>query len=270
VRRHGVIGVWYAPATGMAPSVPENLHDTPTGSTHDPADVPSDAGPGVVTVYSDIVCPWAHIALHRLRDALARCGADDTVVIEHRAFPLEVLDGRPTPRDAFDRAVEVGRSVAPGAGWEPWDGPEWSFPTSSILALEAVQAAAAQDPSMADPVDHAMRTAFWVHHKCIATMPVVLEVLETTSGIDFDEAAAELWSGRPRATIRHHTDTAATAAVTASPYVVVRGLDGARSWTNPGITTDGPPDRFAIADDEPAAYDDIVEYALASHSYAGG
>jgi predicted DsbA family dithiol-disulfide isomerase len=138
------------------------------------------------------------------------------------------------------------------------------------LALESVQAAAAQDPNLADPVDHAMRTAFWVRHECIATMPVVLQILESTAGVDFGEVAAELWSGRPRATIRHHTDAAASAAVTASPSIVVRGLDGARGWTNPGITTDGPPDRFQIAADEPAVYDDIVEYALASHSYAGG
>jgi predicted DsbA family dithiol-disulfide isomerase len=115
-----------------------------------------------------------------------------------------------------------------------------------------------------------MRLAFWVHHRCIATMPMVLEILQASAGVAFDEAAAELWSGRPRATIRHHTDAAASAAVTASPYLVVKGLDGARSWTNPGITTDGPPERFEIADDEPAVYDDIVEYALASHSYAGG
>jgi len=235
-----------------------------------PADIPSDAGPGVITVYSDIVCPWAHLALHRLRDALGRSGADDTVVIAHRAFPLEVLNGRPTPFDAFDRAVAMGRSIAPDAGWERWDGPEWSFPSSSILALEAVQAAAAQDPTRADLVDHAMRTAFWVHHKCIAAMPVVLEVLETTGGVDFDAAAAELWSGRPRAALRHHTDTAKSAAVEASPHVIVKGLDDARSWTNPGITTTGPPEHFDIATDDPTVFDDIVEYALASRSYAGG
>jgi predicted DsbA family dithiol-disulfide isomerase len=233
-------------------------------------DIPSEAGPGVITIYSDVVCPWAHLALYRLRDALDRNGATGTVPIEHRAFPLEVLDGRPTPREAFDRAVDMGRSIAPDAGWEHWDAPEWAFPPSSLLALEAVQAAASQNPAHADLVDHATRLAFWVRHECIAAMPVVLEILRRTDGVDFDGAAAEFWSGRPRATIRHHVDAAATAAVPASPHLVVRGLDDARSWTNPGITTNGPAERFDIAADEPAVFDDIVEYALASRSYAGG
>lgn len=56
-----------------------------------------------VEVWSDIHCPWALVALHRLRQARARLGAE--VVFVPRAWPLEWVNGRGTPLDIV--SVEV-------------------------------------------------------------------------------------------------------------------------------------------------------------------
>jgi hypothetical protein len=39
-----------------------------------------DVRPGTVVMYSDIGCPWASLALHRLRKRRAELGLDDVVV----------------------------------------------------------------------------------------------------------------------------------------------------------------------------------------------
>ncbi|MGN6174406.1 MAG: hypothetical protein ACTHPS_15920, partial [Streptosporangiaceae bacterium] len=48
-----------------------------------------------VEVWSDIHCPGALVAVHRLRQARARLGAE--VVFVPRAWPLEWVNGRGTP-----------------------------------------------------------------------------------------------------------------------------------------------------------------------------
>jgi predicted DsbA family dithiol-disulfide isomerase len=58
----------------------------------------SDSGlanpdPHVVTVWSDIGCPWAGLALHTLHDAATECSVD--LLIDYRVFPLELAHADP-------------------------------------------------------------------------------------------------------------------------------------------------------------------------------
>jgi len=53
-----------------------------------------------VIVYSDIGCPWASLGLFNLRRAAAEEGVRLTV--DHRAFPLELFNSRPTPKWILD------------------------------------------------------------------------------------------------------------------------------------------------------------------------
>ena len=64
-----------------------------------------------VDIWSDIHCPWALIAVHRLRTARDRYGLD--VVFVPRAWPLEWVNGRGTPR------AIVTTETAALAGHEP-------------------------------------------------------------------------------------------------------------------------------------------------------
>ena len=58
------------------------------------------AGTINVTVWSDVGCPWATLALHTLHDAAVRAGA--TLDVTHRCFPLELFNEVPTPKGLLD------------------------------------------------------------------------------------------------------------------------------------------------------------------------
>src|SRR3954452_10855295 len=56
----------------------------------------------VVDFWSDIGCPWASLAVHRFRAARSALGLDGQVVLRHRAFPLELINGQGTPKGTLD------------------------------------------------------------------------------------------------------------------------------------------------------------------------
>src|SRR5689334_23517716 len=91
---------------------------------------------GIVHVWSDIHCPWAFVAVHRLRAARAKHRLD--VVFTPRAWPLEWVNGRGTPRDI------VTTETAALAGHEPelfnaYTAESW--PSTFLPAFELVAAA---------------------------------------------------------------------------------------------------------------------------------
>src|SRR4051812_46903483 len=100
--------------------------------------------PRTIVVYSDIGCPWAHVAVYRLLRARARLDLDDRVTLDHRAFPLEVFNSQPTPKSILDAEIPVAGGVEPNAGWQTWQGAEHEYPVTMLPALEAVQAAKEQ------------------------------------------------------------------------------------------------------------------------------
>src|SRR3954462_12903607 len=103
-----------------------------------------DVSAGEIVVYADSGCPWAHVAVTRLHAARERLGLDDDVRFDHRAFPLELANARPTPWNVLNAEVPVTAAAEPDAGWKMWQGPPWDWPVSTLLALEAVQAAKEQ------------------------------------------------------------------------------------------------------------------------------
>ncbi len=108
-----------------------------------------DVARGTVVVYSDIGCPWSHAAVWRLWDARARLGLDEAVRFDFRAFPLELINSRPTPKLTLDAEIPVAGALAPRAGWQIWQAPDWQYPSTMLPALEAVQAAKAAFPGWA-------------------------------------------------------------------------------------------------------------------------
>jgi predicted DsbA family dithiol-disulfide isomerase len=89
-----------------------------------------------VTIYSDIHCPWATVAAHRLRQARDKHGLD--VVFDHRPWPLEWVNEKGTPR----HIVEPESAVL--ANYEPelfgrFEGQSW--PSTFLPAFELVAAA---------------------------------------------------------------------------------------------------------------------------------
>jgi predicted DsbA family dithiol-disulfide isomerase len=197
--------------------------------------------PGTVTVWSDTGCPWASLALHTLRAAAAGRGQD--LRIDHRAFPLELLNGQPTPKFIVEPEVVTIGAHRPELGWGLWRGPEADYPSTTLLPLEAVQAAKAEAVGGlrgSDELDAALRHAFYAGSRCVSVLSVVLDVAAGCPHVDASALEAALARGAGRAEVFAQWRIAGTDAVQGSPHLFT--ADG---WAahNPGadLTWTGDP-----------------------------
>lgn len=251
----------------MSPS-PPTVAPAPAAPPQ-PVLIPPPAG--VLQVWSDLLCPFTHVALHRLRQAQAELPAGDPaaqVQLEHHAFALELFNG-PHPRRGTDtEAVGLGQ-VAPDAGFRVWGAADDLYPHTVLLAAEAVLAATAQSRTAGTALDAALRAAFWTHSRSIAHRQVILEIAGKVvqgpgSGLDVAALAAALDDGRYRADLMRDHDLASTDAIDGSPTFV---LPDGTTITNPGIVVhwEGPwAAGFPIVDShDPAVYADLLRRAAA-------
>ncbi|HET8601847.1 MAG TPA: DsbA family protein [Segeticoccus sp.] len=177
---------------------------------------PNNSTPGVVTVWSDIACPWATMALQTLHRQAAERGAD--LRIDHRCFPLELLNGEPTAKPMHDEEVERITAVRSDLGWSTWTGPEWAYPVTTLPAMEAVQAAKVQGLQAADALDAALRRAYFVEQRCVSMLPVIEDVARGCAGVDADRLMAALHAGTGRAAVFADLAVAGDGQVQGSPH----------------------------------------------------
>ncbi|MCT2592302.1 DsbA family protein [Streptomyces sp. N2-109] len=180
--------------------------------------------PRTVTVWSDIGCPWASLALHTLRAAAGERGAD--IRIDHRAFPLELFNDQPTPRFIVEPEVIVIGARRPELGWRVWSGRESDYPSSTLTALEAVQAAKA--PTVgglrgSDELDAALRRAFYAESRCISIIPVILEIARECAHVDAEELAKALERGAGRPEVYAQWRVAQGPEIQGSPHLFASG-----------------------------------------------
>jgi predicted DsbA family dithiol-disulfide isomerase len=188
--------------------------------------------PGAVQVRSDLLCPFAHLTLHRFRQARERLGLP--VAVEHHTFALELFNGPHRRRGTDTEAVGVGQA-APELDWRIWAGPDDLYPHTVLLAAEAVHAAQAQSLAAGEALDLGLRRAFWTQSRSIAHRAVVLEIAAEVrdAGTDLDVAALTdaLDTGAHRRDVTADHIVAQTDAIPASP--TLRLADGT-AYTNPG------------------------------------
>jgi predicted DsbA family dithiol-disulfide isomerase len=109
-----------------------------------------------VTIYSDLHCPWATIAISRLRAARERHGVD--VVFDVRAWPLEWVNERGTPRGIVEAETALLAHVEPEL-FGRYRSPSW--PSTFLPAFELVAAARRVGGlRAAEDVDVAIRRRF--------------------------------------------------------------------------------------------------------------
>ncbi|GIH59903.1 DsbA family oxidoreductase [Microbispora siamensis] len=218
--------------------------------------------PGTIIIFSDIWCSFAHIAVHRLHKTRERLGLTGRVRFDHRAFPLELLNDAPSPRPGTDS--EVGRMAAlePDAGWQLWQAKDWLYPSTTLPALEAVQAAKEQGFAASEQLDLALRRAFWAESRCISHRKVILDAAASTGVVDVDALAAALDDGRARRTLSEQAAVAATERVNCSPHLF---LPDGTDHANPGIEV-GWAGSYGIgwpvvSSDDPSVFEDILKRA---------
>jgi predicted DsbA family dithiol-disulfide isomerase len=217
--------------------------------------------PGTIQIWSDLLCPFAHVALHRLFTARENLGLTERVRFDHRTFALELFNG-PHPRPGTDsEAVGLGQ-IAPEAGFRLWSAADWLYPSTVLLAAEAVHAAKAQGPRSSEDLDRALRKAFWMESRSIGHRQVILDVAAETSTVDASVLAEALDSGAYRSALMADHAIASTDAITGSPHLF---LPDGSSVHNPGISVrwEGPwAAGYPIAtEDDPAWAEKLVRTA---------
>jgi predicted DsbA family dithiol-disulfide isomerase len=215
--------------------------------------------PGVITVYGDLLCPFASLAIAGLRAARDRLGRD--VRLDIRAFPLELINKAPHSygRLEAEKAMLVG--IAPGLGWRRWHAAPSKWPVTSLLPLEAVQTAKRASIgglAASEELDSALRRAFFVDSRCIALLPVVLEVAEECAQVDSYQLWVALKEGAGRAEVFAQLGEQERGAVRASPHVFT--AEG-RDWLNPGLEMDHPGDYPVFKRYDAGVYEEIVSAA---------
>lgn len=190
-------------------------------------------GTSTVDVWSDIHCPWALIAVHRLRAARDRHGLD--VVFVPRAWPLEWVNGHGTPR------AIVTTETAALAGHEPelfnlYQNDSW--PSTFLPAFELVAATRRRHGlRAAEEVDYALRLAFFRDSVDVSVRFGLGLALERAAAacptIDTEAVLDEWLRANPRADVVDDFAASAGLPIQGSPQVF--WPDGTTTH-NPGMT----------------------------------
>lgn len=217
---------------------------------------------GTIVLWSDIGCPWAHAAVARLRRTRAEAGLDGRVAIDHRAFALEHLNRRSTPKLILDAEIPVAGALEPGAGWRIWQGPDWTYPVTTMMAMEAVQAAKAQSMSASESLDAALRVAMFGRSRCISLRHVILEVADGCEGVDAAVLARALDAGTARRALMDQAEEAGAWGVQGSPHLF---LPDGSDIHHPGVELEWVGAKGTgfpiVRRDDPSIYLAIVEGA---------
>lgn len=183
-----------------------------------------------MTVYSDIHCPWATLAVHRLRAARDAQGLD--VLFDQRAWPLEWVNGAGTPRKIVEPESIALTSHEP-ALFGRFQGSSW--PSTFLPAFELVAAARrVAGLGAAEAVDYRLRVAFFAESMDLSVRSGLAEALQPLA----DELDVDA--------VMHAWDTQAVRADVGADYVKSKELpiqgspqifwpDGSTSH-NPGMT----------------------------------
>ena len=219
-----------------------------------------EVAPGTIVVYSDIGCPWSHLAVDRLLATRADMGLEGEVVLDHRAFVLELANAEPTPKRVLDAEIPVLGALDPKAGWQMWQGDDWTWPGTMLPAMEAVQAAKEQGLRAGEQLDRALRRAFFGESRPISLRHVILDVAEGCPGVDAERLADALDDGRARkAVIDQHRLAEADDDVSGSPHLF---LPDGTACHNPGIDMHWEGEQGqgfpVVTSDDPSIYGDLL------------
>lgn len=222
--------------------------------------------PATVTVWSDIGCPWATLALRTLRAAIQK--RDAAVDIDHRAFPLELFNAGPTPQNIVDPEIVAIASLLPELGWSCWSAPASTYPVTTLPAMAAVQAAkhpAVGGLAASDQLDGALRQAFYTDHQCISIHSVITDVARTCPDVDSEQLERQLAQGAGIAAVHRDFEQARSLSIQGSPVVEI--ADDTRRH-NPGATyhwTSPPPTGFARLENyDPQWADDLLDHVASA------
>jgi predicted DsbA family dithiol-disulfide isomerase len=173
-----------------------------------------------IEVFADIVCPFTHVGLRRLRDMRAERGSKTPIAIH--AWPLELVNGEPVDRNVVAREIAALRtSVAPEL-FAGFDRAAW--PVTSIPAFGLVTSAYAHDDATGEAISFAVRDALFEQGLDVADRDVLRHIGAPYGVEPLTPAAAD-------AAARRDFERGRNRLVRGSPHFFV----GSHDWFCPGL-----------------------------------
>lgn len=112
----------------------------------------------MIEVFADVGCPFAHLGIRRFLAARDAAGRDD-VVLHVRAWPLELVNGRPLDPSFIAEEIDEIRPQLVSSEFAGFR--VEAFPASSIPAMELTAAAHELDPRSGERMAVAVRDALF-------------------------------------------------------------------------------------------------------------
>ncbi|MDQ2745109.1 MAG: DsbA family protein [Chloroflexota bacterium] len=148
-----------------------------------------------VELYSDIHCPWAYLAVYRLRQVWPEY--QDRVRLSFRALSLELKNRRPTPKPILDVEFDLMKEQEPELPIQRWQAPEYLFVPTFLPAFEAEKAAEQQGEDAAWEFAWQVRLAFFDQSRTVC-MRNELKRVASDAGLDTEQFLIDWDSGRFR------------------------------------------------------------------------
>jgi predicted DsbA family dithiol-disulfide isomerase len=205
----------------------------------------------VITVWSDMLCPWGYVTglrLRKMRDELSA----DSVSFDFRVWPLD-LTHRPHPASRV-RAEIVALAQHEPSAFTLYEG---ELPTSSVLASEAQKWGYGYGEEIGEHFDLAIRRAMFLHSRNLGLHSELLAVART-EGLDADALSEALATGKYRAAVSADIEAGRELPVEGSPTVV---LPDGKVFANPGFDINRVREIPVITGDHLAVIEDLVQQA---------
>lgn len=139
-----------------------------------------------IEVYSSIDCPFAYLAIHRLRQVWPAYAG--RLRIGWRALALEYVNRRGTPKPLLEAELELLPRIDATLPTRRWDRPAWEWPVTMWPAFEALACAQAQGHDAAYAMSWALRHAFFAQGRSPALRHEILAIAADAA----QEAAIDL------------------------------------------------------------------------------
>jgi predicted DsbA family dithiol-disulfide isomerase len=212
-------------------------------------------------VFTDIMCGWSTLALHRFYRAREAAGLDGRLHPDPQLFLLEDVNRITLNARMIEPEKAAIAALEPGLGFTAWHRGLSEWPVTSLPASEAVHAAKEQSATAAEELDMALRLAFWRDGRCISMRHEILDVAAGCPHVDVDRLREAFDAGRARGAMMR-TYFQYRGDVQGSPHFFL--ADGS-DVANPGLRLheEGPEGASypVVDDDDPGVYVELVRRA---------
>jgi predicted DsbA family dithiol-disulfide isomerase len=156
----------------------------------------------MIEIYSSIECPFAYLAVYRLRKVWAEF--EGQVELAWRSLSLEWVNERSYALPLFEAERKLFSQIEPDLPWQQWQRPDWEFPSTWWPAFEALACAQSQGQDEALEMSWELRRAYFAESVNISLrseiMAVASRVAQRTA-LDTTRFAADWDAGKHKAQV---------------------------------------------------------------------